>query len=68
MSAIKWMKWLSVIAFIMVAISFVEGFYTLFFSADDWSMSGEAVTLFCLSLWAVIVSFKKDSVAVVKNK
>lgn len=68
MSAVKWMKWLSVIAFIMVAISFVDGVYTLFFSTDDWFMSGEAVALFCLSLWAVIVSFKKDSVAVVKKK
>jgi amino acid permease len=67
MSASKWMKWLSVIALILIVVPLLIEVWNTFTPATGRFEIADFPVLF-LAIWAVIVSFKKDSSALVSAK
>jgi hypothetical protein len=64
MSALKWAKWLSVIALILIVLETIAVVPNLFLLAGEYSLLilgsvGQQIAILFLSIIAVIFSFKK---------
>jgi hypothetical protein len=65
MCASKWMKWLSVIALILSTLGFT---LEVVDAMGVGAFEVNSLIFFLLAIWAVIVSFKKDSSVAVTAK
>jgi hypothetical protein len=73
MSAIKWAKWLSVIALILVVLETIAVIPNLFLLAGEYSLLilgsvGQQIAVIFLAIVAVILSFRKEGNTVVVKK